>query len=162
MDSFGSNATPMGGAAGRCDAMVAAVESQSADGVLHVHLFMYFQMAMQFMSLHQLAQHLREKMLTADALKQYVSHVRCASYPDVKGHQKSRPQVEKAWPAFADDQQLSRLPKFFWDASASSNEEWLQQFQSRLQHSLGRMNHHIHPLVNPEDDPTTGERRSLQ
>ena len=76
MDSFGSNATPMGGAAGRCDAMVAAVESQSADGVLHVHLFMYIQMAMQFMTLHQLAQHLREKMLTADALKQYVSHVR--------------------------------------------------------------------------------------
>ena len=82
MDSFGSNATPMGGAAGRCDAMVAAVESQSADGVLHVHLFMYMQMAMQFMTLHQLAQQLREKMLTADALKQYVSHVRCASYPD--------------------------------------------------------------------------------
>ena len=24
------------------------------------------------------------------------------------------------------------------------------------------MNHHIHPLVNPEDDPATGERRSLQ
>ena len=58
MDSFGSNATPMGGAAGRCDAMVAAVESQSADGVLHVHLFMYLQMAMQFMTLHQLAQQL--------------------------------------------------------------------------------------------------------
>ena len=162
MDSFGSNATPMGGAAGRCDAMVVAVESQSADGVLHVHLFMYFQMAMQFMTLHQLAQHLREKMLTADAVKQYVSHVRRASYPDAKAHQESRSQLGKAWPAFADDQQLSRLPKFFWDASASSNEEWLQHFQSRLQHSLGRMNHHIHPLVNPEDDPTTGERRSLQ
>ena len=86
MDSFGSNAAPMGGAAGRCDAMVAAVESQSADGVLHVHLFMYFQMAMQFMTLHQLAQHLREKMLTAEALKQYVSHVRCASYPDAEAH----------------------------------------------------------------------------
>ena len=162
MDSFGSNATPMGGAAGRCDAMVAAVESQAADGVLHVHLFMYFQMAMQLMTLHQLAQHLREKMLTADALKQYVNHVRCASYPDIEAHQASRSQVEKAWPAFADDRQLSRLPKFFWDASRSSNEEWLQQFQSRLQHSLGRMNHHIHPLVNPEDDPTKGERRSLQ
>ena len=102
MDSFRSNATPMGGAAGRCDAMVAAVESQSADGVLHVHLVMYIQMAMQFMSLYQLAQHLREKMLTADALKQYVSDVRCGSYPDVKGHSKFRPQVDKAWPAFAD------------------------------------------------------------
>ena len=152
----------MGGAAGRCDAMVAAVESQAADGVLHVHLFMYIQMAMQFGTLYQLAQLLREKMLTADALKQYVSHVRCASYPDVGAHRESRSQVEKAWPAYAEDLALSRLPKFFWDASASSGEEWLRQFQNRLQHSLSRMNHHIHPLVNPEDDPSTGERRSLQ
>ena len=39
MDSFGSNATPTGGSAGRCDGMVGAVESQKADGVPHVHLF---------------------------------------------------------------------------------------------------------------------------
>ena len=48
MDSFGSNATPMGGSAGLCDAMVAAVESQKADGVLHVHLFIFLAMVMQF------------------------------------------------------------------------------------------------------------------
>ena len=77
MDSFGSNASPMSGAAGRCDAMVAAVESQAADGVLHVHLFMFVQMAMQFCNLHELAEFLREKMLSAEVLKQYVSHVRC-------------------------------------------------------------------------------------
>ena len=50
MDSFGSNATPMGGAAGRCDAMVGAAESQAADGVLHVHLNLYLQLAMHFCS----------------------------------------------------------------------------------------------------------------
>ena len=33
MDSFGSNATPMGGAAGRTDAMIGAVEGQKAEGV---------------------------------------------------------------------------------------------------------------------------------
>ena len=44
VDTIGSNATPMGGAAGRADAMVAAVEPQAADGVLHVHLFMFVQM----------------------------------------------------------------------------------------------------------------------
>ena len=69
METLGSNATPIGGAAGRCDAMVAAVESQSADGVLHVHLFMYMQMAMQLLTLHDLARLLREKMLSAEALK---------------------------------------------------------------------------------------------
>eukprot|EP00974_Lingulodinium_polyedra_P067123 6494814-Lingulodinium_polyedra.AAC.1 len=35
MDSFGSSATPMGGAAGRADGMVGAVEAQKAEGVLH-------------------------------------------------------------------------------------------------------------------------------
>ena len=94
MDTFGSNATPMGGAAGRCDAMVAAVESQAADGVLHVHLFLYIQMTMQFGAFCELAQPLREKMLSGYALKQYVSHVRCASYPDVEAHRQSRSQVE--------------------------------------------------------------------
>ena len=113
MDSFGSNATPMGGAAGRCDAMVGAVESQSADGVLHVHLFLYLQMAMQFCSLHELAEKLKAQMLSAEALKQFVSHVRCAAYPDVDAHRRSRAQVEKAWPAYADYQSLSRVPQFF-------------------------------------------------
>ena len=51
MDTLGSNATAMGGAGGRCDAMVAAVESQAANGVLHVHLFIFIQMAMQFRQL---------------------------------------------------------------------------------------------------------------
>ena len=98
MDSFWSNATPMGGAAGRCDAMVAAVESQAADGVLHVHLFMFVQMAMQFRNLHELAEILRQNMLSAAALKQYVNHVRCAAYPDVDAHRQPRAQVETRGP----------------------------------------------------------------
>jgi hypothetical protein len=32
MDTFGSNATPMGGAAGRADAMIGAVEAKMAEG----------------------------------------------------------------------------------------------------------------------------------
>mgnify|MGYP006907235490 CR=1 FL=1 len=101
-------------------------------------------------------------MLSRDALKQYVSHVRCASYPDVDAHRQSRAQLEKAWPAYANDLSLSRLPQFFWTASAASGEEWLRQYPNRSQHALSHMNHHIHPLINPEDDPSTGERRSLQ
>ena len=54
MDFFGSNATPMGGAAGRADAMLAAVEAQKAEGVLHIHLFIWFQMVAQFSTLLEL------------------------------------------------------------------------------------------------------------
>jgi hypothetical protein len=38
MDVFGSNATPMGGSAGRADALIGAVEAQKAEGVLHLHM----------------------------------------------------------------------------------------------------------------------------
>ena len=36
--------------------------------------------------------------------------------------------------------------------------EWTRKYKERLQHVMSRMNHHIHPLVNP----TTGERRPLR
>ena len=42
MDVYGSNASPMGGSAGRADALVGAVEAQKAECVLHLHLFMFF------------------------------------------------------------------------------------------------------------------------
>ena len=48
MDMFGSNAIALGGAAGRADAMIGAVEAQKAEGVLHVHLFLYIQMILQY------------------------------------------------------------------------------------------------------------------
>ena len=40
-DSFGSNGTPLGGSAGRADAAVGVVEAQKAEGVLHLHLYMF-------------------------------------------------------------------------------------------------------------------------
>ena len=41
MDRFVSNATPMGGSIGRGDGMVGAVEAQKAEGVLHIHFFLF-------------------------------------------------------------------------------------------------------------------------
>ena len=75
-------------------------------------------------------------MLSAAALKQYVNHVRCAAYPDVDAHRQPRAQVEKAWPAYADDISLSRLPQFFWNSSDATGEEWLREYHTRLQHAL--------------------------
>ena len=60
MDYFGSNATPMGGSAGRGDAMIAAVEAQKAEGVLHIHAFVYFQTAAQFRTLLELGKQLQQ------------------------------------------------------------------------------------------------------
>jgi hypothetical protein len=90
MDYFGSNATPMGGSAGRADAMIAAVEAQKAEGVLHVHGFYYFQCASQFLTLAELGHRLQEGMLSSAAMKEYISYSRCATYPDVEGFQHER------------------------------------------------------------------------
>ena len=53
-------------------------------------------------------------MLTAEALKQFVSYVQCAAYPDVAAHEESRRKVNEAWPAYADDLSLSRSPQSLW------------------------------------------------
>ena len=157
MDVFGSNATPMGGSAGRADGMIGAVEAQKAEGVLHIHLFLYIQMVAQYSTLLDLAHMLQTKLVPATALKLYESYVRCAAYPDVARFEKERDDIEKAWPAYAADPTLSRLPHFFWHGVDATGDEWCTQYADRLQHALSRMNHRIHPRA----DPSSEERRSL-
>ena len=132
MDSFGSNATPMGGSAGRADGMVGAVEAQSKEGVLHLHLFLYLQMAMQYYTVYELGEMLRREMLSVAAMKLFVSYVRCASYPDPALHQRQRSSLEKAWPAYSKDQSLARLPAFFWTEQLASGESWKNMYEQRL------------------------------
>ena len=93
-------------------------------------------MIMQFSTMHELARVLRDGMLSAQAMKHFESYVRCASYPDVEAYRAGRGKVEKSWPAYADDAGLSRVPHFVWKAPAASGQEWLRQYQSRLQHGL--------------------------
>ena len=78
-----------------------------------MHLFLYLQMVTQFSTLQDLASRLRERMISADAMKRFVGYVRCASYPDLEAYKQERSRVEKSWPAYAEDMTLSRLPPFF-------------------------------------------------
>jgi len=110
-DIFGSNATPLGGSAGRGDAMVGAVEAQKAEGVLHLHLFLFIQMPMQHLTLKEIADLFHKHLLTPDAWKSYVENVRIATYPDFELFQKEKPFIESAWPAFATDMSLCRPPR---------------------------------------------------
>ena len=74
VDSFGSNATPMGGSMGRADALIGATEAQKAEGVLHLHFFIYLQMCHQFLNIAEIAALLRAKMLSVETFKTFVSH----------------------------------------------------------------------------------------
>ena len=180
MDIFGSNATPMGGSAGRADALVGATEAQKAEGVLHLHFFIYIQMAHQHLNLNEIAELFRKRLLSLPELKKYHDHVRCASYPDVEGFQAAKADIEKVWPHYAADTQLCRAPAYVWtsflrggrapcpsvadidgtvsfDDWLSEGAVWKHQRDARLQHVLSRMNYHIHPM-----DAATGERRPLR
>ena len=171
MNIYGSNATPMGGSLGRVDAAVGAFEAQKAEGVLHLHMFLFPQMAHQYLTLPQLADRIRQGLLSADAFKTYVSAARCAEYPDNNVFKEERATIERTWPAFADDMSLSRPPAWacnlappctvLSDTMADEGLEWNALYKKRLQHALSRMNHHIHPLCSPGDDMETGERRPL-
>ncbi len=110
MDSFGSNATPMGGSAGRTDAFVGAVEAQKAEGVLHLHMFIFPQMLHQHKTLHDIGESLKNALVTVDAMKRFVSLTRRASYPDLDKFNSERSVIEASWPAYAKDLSLSRPP----------------------------------------------------
>ena len=170
MDIFGSNGTPMGGSAGRADAMVGAVEAQKAEGTLHLHLFLYLQMAHQYMTLQEIAELFRKKLLSMEVLKNFVETVRCASYPFPEEFEAERADIEKGWPAYAKDQSLSRPPAFLSPAASkpsspllssawlAEGSKWRTEYLRRQQHIMSRMNHHIHPIVNFD----TGERKPLK
>ena len=81
MDIYGSNATPMGGSMGEADALTGAVESQTKEGVLHLHVFLYGQMAHQNKHLKEIAELFRRGVLSLDAFKKFhnTHQVRCVS-----------------------------------------------------------------------------------
>lgn len=107
--------------------------------------------------------------------KAFHSYVRCASLPDPIKMEDERLEVERAWPAYAQDQSLCRLPAEFWKmgreetvthpwedqnttaAWQADGEKWKGLYEDRVQHTFTRMNHHIHPL-----NEATGERRVLK
>ena len=94
MDLYGSNATPMGGGAGRVDALVGAVEAQKKEGVLHQHS-LFPQMARHHQNLKDIADQFRQRVLSVEATKAFISHTRCATYPDPAAFRAARADIEQ-------------------------------------------------------------------
>ena len=116
MDEFGSNATPMGGSLGRADAMIGAVENQKAEGVLHLHFFVFLQMVHQFANLAEIGKMLKDRLLSVDELKAFVDHARCATYPDVQKFEQERNDLENNWPVYAKEDDICRAPHYIWES----------------------------------------------
>lgn len=134
-------------------------------------MFLFPQMAHQYLTLPQIADRIRQGLLSAETFKNFVSTARCAEYPYRELFKEERATIERTWPAFANDMSLSRPPAWACklapsctvspDTMLAEGMDWDKQYKKRLQHTLSRMNHHIHPLCNPEDDMETGQRRPL-
>ena len=58
---------------GRADAMIGAVEAQQAEGVLHLHLFLFLQSASQHATLQEIAAMFEKQLLTIDAIKIFIA-----------------------------------------------------------------------------------------
>ena len=77
-DSFGSNATPLGGSAGRADAAIGACEAQKAEGVLHIHLYIFFQCAHQFLTLFEIAEKIRNQAVFCRTIQELYKFHSCS------------------------------------------------------------------------------------
>ena len=97
---------------GRVDAAICAFESQKAEGVLHLHMFLFPQMAHEYLALPEIAGRIREGVLSAEDFKTFVSTARCAQYPDNDLFKTERATIERTWPTFANDLSSSRPPSW--------------------------------------------------
>ena len=102
----------MGGSAGRADAAVGAIEAQIAEGVLHIHLYIFFQHVHQFSTLFEIAEFLEKEMLSVDSFKAYINATRVAAYPDIEEFDRAIDSIEQSWPAYSNDYSLSRPSSF--------------------------------------------------
>ena len=124
-DVFGSVVEPMGGIAGRPDAMFGAVESQKTTGALHYHFFLFIQRLHQYATMKEIARQLEEAMVNAQELKDFLSAICCERYANIDQFQKERSALERNFPTYAEeansegkatwgDHQLGRLPAFIY------------------------------------------------
>ena len=104
-DSFGSVAEPMGGFAGRTDAVFGAKECQKTNGSLHIHFFAFIQRLHQYCNMVEIAERLEKALVNATDLKNFINHICCTTYPDVDKFEEERAELEKHFPTYAESQE---------------------------------------------------------
>ena len=110
-DSFGSVAEPLGGFAGRTDAIFGAKECQKSNGSLHLHFFAFTQRLHQFSNMAEIAARLEKGLVQASDLKNYINNICCTSYPDVAKFKEERDTLEQNFPRYAEWQEDKTVPE---------------------------------------------------
>ncbi len=103
---------------------------KNTEGVMHVHyFFFYFVNIFQFSTLSEQATQIRSTLISIEAMKAYFSYVRCTAYPDVDTCHKENEEIEKTWPAYAQDYALNWIPRFFWELLGRLAAEMVEEAQ---------------------------------
>ena len=83
---------------GRADAMIGAIEGKKAEGVLHIHMFLFLQLVHQHENLSEIAEMIQQNLISVDQFKSLINHVRCAWYPDVDKFAEERAEIDRRGP----------------------------------------------------------------
>ena len=165
-DTSGSNASLLGGAFGRVDAIYVTIEAQKSTGSLHGHLQCFVQCLHQHTPLTEIFQlpHWRLEALRQEYCK-YQAHVAHAVYSG-QGKDSIREGIEGAestWPEHAEDAHMTTIPGYQQRRAQGARdlteaEQWGQDY---LEHDVVKLQylkqHHYHPL-----NVETGERMPLR
>ena len=165
-DTSGSNASLLGGAFGRVDAIYVTIEAQKSTGSLHGHIQCFVQCLHQHTPLTEIFQlpHWRLEALRQEYCK-YQAHVAHAVYSG-QGKDSIREGIEGAestWPEHAEDAHMTTIPGYQQRRAQGARdlteaEQWGQDY---LEHDVVKLQylkqHHYHPL-----NVETGERMPLR
>ena len=173
-DAQGSVAELLGGALGRCDAMIGAVECQKTTGSLHFHAMTFLQCLHQFGSMQDIATAIEKQLATTTELKAFLAEIQVTSYHNLDQFKAERDELERVFPAYREpacsnghpkwgDISLGRLPTFIYDdaqraaatvrlpamsAARADATSYADKFCQAFQYYQSRCQHHIHKKVN--------------
>ena len=147
MDLLGSSSRLEGGAMGRCCAVCWSIENQK-QGPLHVHGHLVLENLHQHHNLQEIATKIAEKgKEVTDQYFRFKAHACREEYmvPE-RWNAAEREKVEKAWPEYADENDLYLLPSFFgWSSEGDeAGERWLKAYRDLVFTVQSRRQHHIH------------------
>ena len=184
-DRFGSNATPLGGILGRCDALAGVVEHQG-QGTPHIHAVVHVQRLHQKRTLREIADFIQQDASHVAYLKQFQSWACREEHFIKEQHDAEIEAIEKEWPSYkkASSNKLCVLPAFlasdaFQDVWSLRNKlgkhrmlesklaqcfanaqqdagKWRQNYSKHVQTIFSLVQHHMHKV-----DPKTLRRIPL-
>ena len=95
-NNFGSNMRPLGGFLGGCEGLGGAIESQRGD-TLHLHFKAIVISALQHHNLEEIAEMIRQALLSPDAVKKYHDWAMREEHMNPEQHKATLEHLEKAW-----------------------------------------------------------------